>query len=167
MYVTGFVLLLIALVLFVLGRMAGVRARQLQLSQEVRSEFFRNASLLVEDERTPEAYVGFLGLLSKALVDKRLSWALLGRLVSDRMNRGHNPTVRGAREGDLTAVHPLPADLRKVWDHLGRCFVLAVTFNNFLIGALIRRFLGRTEGCEGDSRGATAVVQDLVTLRSA
>jgi hypothetical protein len=167
MYVTGFVLLLIALVLFVLGRMANVRTQQLQRSQEVRSEFFRSARILVEDERTPEAYVGFLGLLSHALVDKRLSWALLWRLVSDRMNRRHDPAVRTAREGDLTAVHPLPADLRKVWDHLGRCFVLAVTFNSFLIGAVMRRFLGRAEGCEGGSRGATAVVQDLVTLRSA
>ncbi len=161
MYATGLGLLLIALVLFVLGRMASVRTLQLQRSQEVRSEFFRNATILVQDERTPEAYVGLLRLLSRVLVDKRLSWILLRRLVS-----GKNQAP--GQQRDLTALHPLPADLRKVWDHLGGCFVLAVTFNNFLIGAFVRRLLLRlVEGCEGDGRGATAVFQDLVTLRSA
>ena len=160
MYATGLGLLLIALVLFVLGRMASVRTLQLQRSQEVRSEFFRSATILVEDERTPEAYVGLLSLLSGVLVDKRLSWILLRRLVSSQ--------DQAPRKRDLTALHPLPADLRKVWDHLGGCFVLAVTFNNFLIGALVRRLLLRlVEGCEEDGRSATAVFQDLVTLRSA
>ncbi|MBW8876134.1 MAG: hypothetical protein JF614_14305 [Acidobacteria bacterium] len=163
MYATGFALLLIALVLFVLGRMAGVRVRQLQRSQEVRSEFYRSAMILVEDERTPEAYVGLLGSLSRALVDKRLSWIALWHLVSGKRNLA-------PRERDLTFLHPLPADLRKVWDHITGCFVLAVTFNNFLIGAIVRRlflWLANGRNDEGDSRRATAVVQDLVTLRSA
>ena len=102
--------------------------------------------------------------LRRALVDKRLSWIALWHLVSGRRKQ----TPR--EQQDVALLHPLPADLRKVWDHIGRCFVLAVTFNNFLIGAIVRRlflWLANGRNDESDSRRATAVVQDLVILRSA
>jgi hypothetical protein len=159
----SFGLLLVALVIFLLGRFAAVRVLQLQKCRKIRDEFFESALFLVEDERTPEIYVSILEFLGNAIVRKHLSWRTLWRLLTGRIDREHDPASGSVR--DLTAEFPLPEDLRRTWNHAATCFTLAITFNNALAGAVVRRLFllpatGRTTLAK--SRRAAAVVQDLV-----
>jgi hypothetical protein len=156
-------LLLAALAVFLLGRFAAVRVLQLQRSRKIRDEFFESALSLVEDERTPEIYVSILEFLGNAIVRKHLSWRTLWRLLTGRIDREHDPASGSVR--DLTVEFPLPEDLRRTWNHAATCFTLAITFNNALAGAVVRRLFlwpvtGRTTLAK--SRRAAAVVQDLV-----
>lgn len=159
----SFGLLLVALVIFLLGRFAAARVLQLQRCRKIRDEFFEGALSLVEDERTPEIYVSILEFLGNAIVRKHLSWRTLWRLLTGRIDRKHDPASGSVR--DLTAEFPLPEDLRRTWNHAATCFTLAITFNNVLAGAVVRRlFLGPVTGrtTMAKSRRAAAVVQDLV-----
>jgi hypothetical protein len=159
----SFGLLLVALAVFLLGRFAAVRVLQLRRCRKIRDEFFESALSLIEDDRTPAIYVSILEFLGNAIVRKHLSWRTLWRLLTGRIDRQHDPASGGVR--DLTTEFPLPDDLRRTWNHAATCFTLAITFNNALAGAVVRRLFlwpatGRTTMAK--SRRAAAVVQDLV-----
>jgi hypothetical protein len=159
----SFGLLLVALTVFLLGRFAAARVLQLRRCREIRDEFFESALSLVKDERTPDIYVSILEFLGNAIVRKHLSWRTLWRLLTGRIDHKHDSESGSVR--DLTAEFPLPEDLRRTWNHAATCFTLAITFNNALAGAVVRRLFlwpatGRTTMAK--SRRAAAVVQDLV-----
>lgn len=157
-------LLLVALAVFLLGRFAAIRVLQLRRCRKIRDEFFQSALSLIEDDRTPEIYVSILEFLGNAIVRKHLSWRTLWRLLTGRIDGKHDPASGSVR--DLTAEFPLPDDLHRTWNHAATCFTLAITFNNALAGAVVRRlFLWPVAGrmtTMAKSRRAAAVVRDLV-----
>lgn len=169
-------LLVTASILFVARSAARVRALQIERAQSLRDEFFASARTLVEDSRTPELLVEVTEFLAATIGDKHLT-RTFWRLLTGRLGRRYDLAHRDLRP--LEAIVPVPSDLLPVWRHLTRTFVLAITFNGFLIGALIRRLYlpatvrgrRRNDGFPGNGNAevnnerARVVVQDLVDRR--
>jgi hypothetical protein len=166
----GVALLIVATLLLALRSMARVRAIQLERCQGLRDEFFASANVLVGDERTPDLIVQLTDFLAHTLADKHLTWRTLWRLISGDINRKYDPAKRSVKR--IEEVVSIPSDLLKVWHRLTKAFALAITFNNFFIGAVVRRlFLWPARLDDGpcdhgngdvDSERAQVVVQDLV-----
>jgi hypothetical protein len=173
----GITLLIVAAVLLGLSAVARVRVIQIQRRQAFRDAFFADAMTLVEDERTPPLVVEVTEFLAETIANKHLTWLTLWRLITGDINRRYDSERGHVKQ--LEGVLEIPPDLQHVWKHLTRAFVLAITFNTFLIGSLVRRlFLWPAtlhDGPCGDADGEVAevgneraqvVVEDLVATHS-
>lgn len=172
----GIILLAIAVVLSLFGAAARVRAAQIERRQRFRDEFFASAKTLVEDNRTPEIVVEVTEFLGRAIADKHLTWLALWHLFNGDVNR-RSEQAQGRPIEELVSI---PPDLMEIFRHLNKAFVLAITFNNFIVGALFRRLFlwpaklakrhdGPCDDGDGvgdlDNERARVVVTDLVESR--
>lgn len=175
MLALGITLLLLAAILYILRRIVGLRLIQNQRGEKLRAEFFELANVLVEDERTPPLLLDVTGFLARVIADKHLTWKALWYLVTGRVNRDYDQVKAHAKP--IEDVVDVPPDLLRVWRHLGKAFVLAITFNSFLLGSIVRRLFlwpattknghcndGNGSDGVGSSR-AQAMVRSLVADR--
>ncbi len=151
--------------LAVVGWLAKVRTRQMQKRVVHRQEFFAAAYHLIDDPRTPAEIIGLIREFSAVLDSRRLLWRFLFDLVSGRLRSLFiDPPTAAQRVFDQLQAMPRP--LQDVFATAAVNFALAMTYNNVLIGTLIRRVIfvavtrSSRSGHTGD--GTTALVTDVL-----
>ncbi len=116
------------------------RHRGIETARALRDAFFASATILVRDPRTPDSVV----LLLEACANT-ITRSDVGRLVIRRALAGRLPsaTVDDAADEEsrilLRDVHAMPDELRHTLAQAAMYYAQAVSFNNTVLGGLVRR----------------------------
>ena len=152
---TGFGLALaifgVTFAVFLIGLIAGFRAVQLERQAACRDEFFAAAGRLIADPETPEKTIHALDRLAHALTSRTLLWGFVAHALTGRLRNSDT-----LRKEFFTVPDHLRADLVKMWVSA----IFALTFNNLLLGALIRRLMlySVPRQSDGDFASVTPVI---------
>jgi hypothetical protein len=126
-------LVIAALIIECIGTLARIRANQLRLQEACRDAFYRYGERLVADPETPDEVVSFIRWLFAHLTDHNLLWTFLIALATGK--------VRGRRSDSLETIKKIPDHSRTDYVGLLVSFTFALTYNNMVLGAFIRRFI--------------------------
>ena len=124
--------------LALIGWLAHLRLRQLEQLSVLHDDFFHAASILVEDDRTPDIIVEFVDRLSVMMWRRRTAWYLLLFLARGKMTR--LKPARHARAKALDdAFWSMPEPLQRQFVIAAASSMLAASYRDMFIGTLLRR----------------------------
>jgi hypothetical protein len=124
-------LIVAACIIELAGISAKARVRQLRHQEACREAFYKFAEILVNDPETPERVVTLVRLLSRSVVSRTFLWSFMTLLLAGKIRR---------RQWDSLEIYKeLPQHLRSDYVGLLVSFVFALTYNNFVLGEIIRR----------------------------
>jgi hypothetical protein len=114
--------------------------RNLAAAVALRESFFTSAETLVRDPETPDSIVALLDACANTITRVEV-----GRLVIRRALANRLPDATVAEEDEeserfLRDVHGMREDLRKTLASAAMQYAQAVSFNNILLGTLVRRW---------------------------
>jgi len=131
----GLLAALIAAVCLVelLGIAAKVRAGQLRRQEECRDAFYRYADRLASDPETPIEALNLLRVLLHEMPSRRFLWSFVIDLAKGK--------IRGRQSASLEIFKKIPQHLQADYVGLLVSFIFSLTYNNFFLGSLVRRFI--------------------------
>jgi hypothetical protein len=139
-----------AVVIILIGEAARIRSKQLDDQTVCRDEFFAATERLVADPETPEKIIQEMDRLAHVLTSRTILWGFVSRALTGRL-RG----TGSSREEYLAMPAHLRKDLVMAWVSA----IFALTFNNMVLGAFIRRLMlySVPRRVDGDFDSATPV----------
>lgn len=119
-----------------------VRRRTLERSMRLRDEFFASANALVRDPQTPDSVVDLLEACANTITRPEVGRLVIRRALADRL-----PTVSDDDDSEeslrfMRDVHAMRHDLRRTLADAAWQYAQAVSFNNTVLGVVVRRFAG-------------------------
>ncbi len=121
-----------AIIIGLVGAMARIRSRQLDDQAVCRDEFFAAAERLITDPETPEKTVDEIDRLAHRLTSRTMMWAFMMRALMGKLR------TSGSLRDEYSATPTyLRHDLVTAWVSA----IYFLTFNNMLLGLLIRRLM--------------------------
>lgn len=122
---------------FLGGRYARLKTKDIKQRQHFRDEFFNSAGKLVDDDETPEEIVALLYFMQDHISDagamRKVLWhwltVRLGEVVSGRQREIRDIEALFAAVREPMRAHVINAFI---------CFVLAMTFNGLVTGRILR-----------------------------
>ena len=139
-----------AVVIILIGEAARIRSKQLSDQTVCRDGVFAATGRLVADPETPEKIIQEIERLARVLTSRTILWGFVRRALTGRV-RGSG----SAREEYLAMPPHLRQDLVMAWVSA----IFALTFNNMILGAFIRRLMlySVPRRANGDFDSATPV----------
>src|SRR5271165_305333 len=116
-----------------IGILAKVRTNQLRQQETCRDAFYRYADRLTADPETPEEVIKLIYWLLPQVTSRAFLWSFLINLAKGK--------VRGRRSDSLEMIKKVPEHLRPDYVGLLVSFIFGLTYNNMVLGWLIRRFI--------------------------
>ena len=137
-------------VLGVIAEMARMRSQQLDAQNAFREMFFKAAERLIADPETPEKIVNEADRLARKLTSRTAMWRFVWRALTRQI-----PSSEKARQEYFSVTEHLRSDLVTLW--VSAAFL--ATFNNLILGALIRRLVlfSVPQRTDGDFNSAAPV----------
>ncbi len=132
------ILLFLIVLVAAIGVASRQRSLQLNKAQGYRDGFFNAANALANDERTPDIVLSFIEFLSESISSRWILWRLLWDLLRGKVRervRYPKPLVVELRKALDSLPSPLDVQAAKLMTN----FSLGITYNNFIIGAFLRR----------------------------
>ena len=125
-------LIVVACLVEIVGAIAKIRVRQLRAQEACRDAFYRYADHLISDPETPEEVLRLINMMLSQVTSRTFLWGFLMNLAKGEVHR-RSPT--------LEIYKKVPPHLRA--DYVGSLvsFIFSLTFNNILLGVLVRRFI--------------------------
>jgi hypothetical protein len=126
-------LIVVACLIEIVAVIAKIRARQLRTQEACREAFYRYADHLISDPETPEEVLRLINMmLTRAITSRTFLWVFVIDLAKGKIHR---------RSSTLETYKKVPPHLRA--DYVGALisFIFSLTYNNILLGALVRRFI--------------------------
>jgi hypothetical protein len=149
-----------AALLSAVGALARIRSRQLNGQNACRDSFFEAAEYLVADEETPERVVQWVKRMSVKLTSRTILWKAL-----------YNVFIGNVPKGDPFAKEwkSLPPHLKKYFVEVVVSSIFAVTYNNLVLGTVVRRLMlysisSKTDGDIDVARPAAIMADELVPV---
>jgi len=127
-------ILVAAAVVGIVGEVARIRSRQLDNQALCRDEFFAAAGRLIADPETPDHIISDLDKLARVLTSRTVLWSFVTRALQGRLR---NPNPANLRKDYYSVPQYLRADFLMTLVSA----IYAVTFNNMVLGTLIRRLM--------------------------
>lgn len=130
------------LTLFLCEWIFAVRRRTLERSMQLRDEFFASATTLVRDPETPGSVVDLMSACAGTITRPEVGRLVIRRALADRL-----PTVSDEDDAEeslrfMREVHTMRHDLRRTLADAAWQYAQAVSFNNTVLGVVVRRFAG-------------------------
>jgi hypothetical protein len=128
--------------------------RNIAAAVVLRDSFFTSAETLVRDPETPDSIIALLDACANTITRVEV-----GRLVIRRALANRLPDATFGADDDeetdrfLRDVHGMREDLRKTLASAAMQYAQAVSFNNMLLGTLVRRW--SATWLAGPARGST------------
>jgi hypothetical protein len=116
--------------------------RALERSIRLRDEFFASAILLVRDPETPASVVELMVACANTITRPEVGRLVIRRALTDRLpamadNEDPEESLQFMRD-----VHGMRDDLRQALADAAWQYAQAVSFNNTVLGGVVRRFAG-------------------------
>lgn len=136
------IVLACVLTLFFCEWICAVRRRSLERSTWLRDEFFASATALVSDPETPDSVVDLLAACANTITRPEVGRLVIRRALADRL-----PTLSDDDDSEeslrfMRDVHAMRHDLRRLLADAAWQYAQAVSFNNTVLGGVVRRFAG-------------------------
>ena len=123
--------------LFLGGRYARLKTKDIRQRQQFRDEFYKSAGKLIDDDETPEEIVAMLCFMHDHVGDASAMRKVLWHWMTVRLGE----MVRGRRTR-VVDIEKLFAKVREPMRfHVANaliCFVLGMSFNGFIAGRILR-----------------------------
>src|ERR1700730_12448980 len=126
-------LILTACLIEIIGTMAKIRTRQLRQQEACRDAMYRYADHLIADSETPEEVLRLIEMLLSQVTSRAFLWSFLMDLAKGK--------IRGRRSSTLEIFKKIPPHLRADYVGLLVSFIFSLTYNNILLGAIVRRLI--------------------------
>jgi hypothetical protein len=123
-----------AAVVGIVGEAARIRSKQLDNQAVCREEFFATAERLIADPERPDHIILDLGNLARVLTSRTALWSFVARALRGRLR---NPNPANLRKHYYSVPHYLRTDFVMALVSA----IYALTFNNMVLGPLIRRLM--------------------------
>jgi hypothetical protein len=117
----------------IVGVVAKVRVGQLRRQEACRDAFYRYSDRLAADPETPGEVLRLVKLLVSQVTSRAFLWAFLMDLAMGK--------IRTRQSYSLEIFKKIPEHLRADYIGLLVSFIFGLTYNNFLLGAIVRRFI--------------------------
>lgn len=137
--------------------------RNVEAAVALRDSFFASAETLVRDPETPDSIVALLDACANTITRVEV-----GRLVIRRALANRLPDATTAGEDDeetdrfLRDVHGMREDLRKTLASAAMQYAQAVSFNNMLLGTVVRRWSATWLAGPAPARGSARPAERLM-----
>ena len=130
------------LTLFLCEWIFALRRRSLERSIRLRAEFFASATALGSDPETPDSVVDLLAACANTITRPEVGRLVIRRALADRL-----PTLSDEDDSEeslrfMRDVHAMRHDLRRMLADAAWQYAQAVSFNNIVLGGVVRRFAG-------------------------
>jgi hypothetical protein len=152
--------LMLAFMLWIFAPLFKRRFAQAEEARRVRAKFYDAAERLLDNDGFPPALAGMVVFMARRIMSRTLLWSFTSHAVRGRWLRP-SPTVMSRFKADIDKL--TPEEQRRLFELVG-LFLVALTFNNAVLGALWRRvLLVATPGNapSGDIRHTEAVLADI------
>jgi hypothetical protein len=127
------VLIIVACIIECVGILAKTRLNQLRQQEACRNAFYGYVERLLSDPDTPEEVVEMINWSFAQATSHTFLWSFLIALGTGR--------IKGRRSHSLEVFKKIPDHLRADYVGLLVSFIFSLTYNNMLLGALVRRFI--------------------------
>ena len=126
-------LIVAACLIEIVGAIAKIRTGQLRRQEACRDAFYRYADHLTVDPETPEEVLRLIKILLSQVTSRAFLWSFLMDLAKGKI---------GSRQSDsLEVFKKIPPHWRADYVGLLVSFIFSLTYNNLLLGAIVRRFI--------------------------
>src|SRR6266446_1026022 len=126
-------LIIAACLIEIVGMMAKIRASQLRRQEACRDAFYRYSEHLAADPETPEEVLRLIKLLLSQVTSRIFLWSFFLDLAMGK--------IRTRQSDSLKIFEKIPPHLRADYVGLLVSFIFGLTYNNLLLGAIVRRFI--------------------------
>lgn len=119
-----------------------IRRRTLERSIQLRDEFFASATALVGDPETPASVVDLMAACANTITRPEVGRLVIRRALTDRlpMVSDHDDAEESRRF--TQDVRAMRHDLRRTLADAAWQYAQAVSFNNTVLGGVVRRLAG-------------------------
>ena len=119
-----------------------MRRRTLERSIQLRDEFFASATVLISDPETPASVVDLMAACANTITRPEVGRLVIRRALVDRLpvvsdDDDTEESLRFTRD-----VHAMRHDLRHTLADAAWQYAQAVSFNNTVLGVVVRRLAG-------------------------
>jgi|GEM_PF-2631375 len=133
-------IVLIAFILFA-GWFAKARTAQLKAKSEFLDKFYHSAEALMKEGDTPDAVLALVSRMSDCLDSRRLVWSVFSDLL-----RGRTRAFYQEHQGDLfkslhEQISVMRPEMQKHFYVTLIASLMAITYNNLFLGAVLRRVM--------------------------
>jgi hypothetical protein len=125
-------LIVVACLVEIVGAIAKIRVRQLRAQEACRDAFYRYADHLISDPETPEEVLKLINTMLSQVMSRAFLWMFLRDLATRKIHR---------RSSTVEIFKKVPPHLRADFVGVIISFIFSLTYNNILLGELVRRFI--------------------------
>jgi hypothetical protein len=116
------------------GAAAKLRVRQLQTQERLREGFCRHVETMLNDPETPDNVANMMLFMATKETSKSFLWEFIAMAISGKLSDSADSKA-------LRIYREMPSHLRR--DYVGAiiAFAFGITYNNILLGLLVRRLI--------------------------
>jgi hypothetical protein len=116
------------------GAIAKWRTAQLETQERLREEFCRHVEMILNDPEAPDSVASLMLFMAAKETSKWFLWSFVVTAISGKLSDSANSAA-------LRIYREIPSHLRT--DYVGAIvtFSLGITYNNIILGPLVRRLI--------------------------
>jgi hypothetical protein len=123
-----------ALLLALIGGIAKRRAEQLRIQEKLRDAFREYAEHLLSDPETRDNVVRLIMTMAKKETSRSFLWSFVGAAIAGRLSDSAGSTA-------FRMYQDIPDYLKSDYIRALVTFAIGITYNNILLGPLVRRLM--------------------------
>lgn len=128
--------------LFLCEWIFAVRRRSVETSIALRDEFFDSAMPLLRDPATPESVIDLIEACANTIARPEVGRLVIRRALVDRLPAASADDDEEESRRFMQDVHGMRVDLRRTLAAAALQYAQAVSFNNTVLGGVVRRLTG-------------------------
>lgn len=128
--------------LFFCEGMLSIRRRSIEKSIALRDAFFDSAMTLLRDPATPEPVIDLIEACANTITRPEVGRLVIRRALVDRLPEASEEDDEAESLRFMGEVHGMRLDLRRSLADAALQYAQAVSFNNRLLGGVVRRLTG-------------------------
>lgn len=143
----GLILIALALSVRLTGKIAKVRARDLELQSKMLDKLYGLCAALIDDERVGDDVARFARFLAASALRRGMAWKFVCALAFRAASQQPNSEAANI----LAQVNRLPDDAKEKIQQAVVYQLICLTFNHLVLGRLMRRMILWAVNTSGDA----------------